>query len=95
MSIKIDVINAISHLKGPENWDRWKEDMTMILTMQGLLSICDGSRERPVVSANATPEESREVNVKIEQFNKDNAQAKFYLGSLENLNIVSTLLSRH
>lgn len=82
MSIKIDVINAIQHLKGPKNWDRWKEDMMMILTMQGLLSICDGSRERPIVDVRMSHEVREAAEAKAEQFDRDNVQAKFYLGSL-------------
>lgn len=54
----------------------------MILTMQGLLSICDGSRERPVVDGAATAEVRAAMEAKAEQFDRDNAQAKFYLGSL-------------
>jgi len=45
-------------------------------------AICDGSRERVVVSVNAILKERREINSKIEQFDKDNTHAKFYLGSL-------------
>jgi hypothetical protein len=61
MATTSDFEVQIEKLEGPEEWSYWKWQISMLLRAHCLEGIINGSRKCPVLSADAQPQQTKEL----------------------------------